>query len=246
MITSALDFNGDNMTKKEYIDSILKTYDLVTRLSNKNGAEVLRLRHKTLGRDIVLRAYKDSVAAYEWLLGFSHPNLPEIYEVTACEDAQVVLEEFIEGCSVAQLLSLSNLRYRDAAKIIKDVCQALIPLHKNNIVHRDIKPENVIITKSGAAKLIDFNASRKFANGKSADTVMLGTIGYAPPEQLGITQSDNKTDIYALGVLLNVMLTRTHPSETLASGKAGKIVLKCTQIDPESRFQSAQRLMEAL
>ena len=104
----------------------------------------------------------------------------------------------------------------------------------------------VIIEKNGRVVLVDFNASRVYAPETSADTVVLGTLGYAPPEQFGISQSDEKSDIYAVGVLLNVMLTGKHPSEALAKGKAGKIVLKCTQIDPQSRFKSVEKLIEAL
>ena len=115
-------------------------------------------------------------------------------------------------------------------------------LHRINIVHRDIKPENIIITDNATVKLIDFNASRVYKNECTADTVVLGTIGYASPEQFGITQSDARTDIFALGVLLNVMLTGVHPSEQLAKGRAGKIVLKCTQIDPNKRYQSVEEL----
>ena len=92
---------------------------------------------------------------------------------------------------------------------------------------------------------IDFNVSRKVTNA-SRDTVVMGTVGYASPEQLGISQSDARTDIYAAGVLLNVMLTGKHPSETLASGKAGKIVRKCTAVNPSDRYQTAKKLFDAL
>ena len=81
---------------------------------------------------------------------------------------------------------------------------------------------------------------------KSRDTQVLGTIGYAPPEQLGIGQSDHRADIYALGVLLNVMLTGRHPSQTLAKGRAGRIIRKCTQVDPGSRYQTVGELIDAL
>ena len=76
--------------------------------------------------------------------------------------------------------------------------------------------------------------------------MILGTIGYAPPEQFGVGVSDNRADIYAIGVLLNVMLTGEHPSRCLAKGKAGRIVRKCTLIDPQSRFPNVEKLMQAL
>ncbi|MCR5208153.1 MAG: serine/threonine protein kinase, partial [Eubacterium sp.] len=131
-------------------------------------------------------------------------------------------------------------------KILLETCDALVPLHANGFIHRDVKPENIMITKDGTVKLIDFNASREFSLSSTRDTVQIGTIGYASPEQLGIAQTDARTDIYALGVLLNVMLTGKHPSIKLADGRAGKIVLKCTQIDPSSRFSSVEKLASEL
>ena len=126
------------------------------------------------------------------------------------------------------------------------VCNAVETLHSLGIIHRDIKPENVMIDTKGKVKLIDLNASRQYEEHKTSDTVILGTLGYASPEQLGLSQSDTRTDIYALGVLLNVMLTGEHPSRKLTDGKAKKIVLKCTQIDPNSRFSTVEKLAQAL
>ena len=74
----------------------------------------------------------------------------------------------------------------------------------------------------------------------------MGTVGYVAPEQLGLSQSDARTDIYAAGVLYNVMLTGAHPTVQLANGKAGRIVRKCTAVNPDERYQSAQKLSNAL
>ena len=112
-------------------------------------------------------------------------------------------------------------------------------------VHRDIKPENVIIRGSEAI-LIDFDASRIFKSGINQDTQILGTTGYAAPEQYGITQTDERADIYSLGVLLNIMLTGKHPSKELAIGRLGHIVQKCTMVNPKKRYKSVLYLMEAL
>ena len=78
------------------------------------------------------------------------------------------------------------------------------------------------------------------------DTVIMGTVGYASPEQLGVTQSDARTDIYAAGVLLNVMLTGKHPTEAFARGRIGRIVRKCTALNPADRYQSAEELSAKL
>ena len=96
------------------------------------------------------------------------------------------------------------------------------------------------------AILIDFDASRIFKSNTNQDTQILGTTGYAAPEQYGIAQTDERADIYSLGVLLNIMLTGKHPSKELASGRLGRIVQKCTMVNPEKRYKSVLYLMEAL
>ena len=234
------------MTCSEFIDSLGSDYKKIQLLSNKNGAVVMRLRNTRLEKDIILKKYSAPVPAYDELKALHHDNLPDIYDSFCLDDGQIVLEEFIDGITVAEVLESGKYTYRGAKKVLLSICRALEPLHKRGIVHRDIKPENIIISKDGTVKLIDFNASRHTAPEKKHDTVILGTLGYAPPEQLGISQSDSRTDIYAVGVLLNVMMTGEHPSKRLARGKAKSIVLKCTSISPEKRFSGVEKLMTAL
>ena len=231
------------MKCQEFLDSLWEQYDLINVLSNKNGATVMRLRNKKLGKDIVLKCYAAVVPAYEILKTIRHENLPEILDSVLCEDGHVVLEEFIDGISVADVAG--KYTYRGAKAVVTGVCKAVQSLHDRKIIHRDIKPENILISAKGVVKLIDLNASR-IPKGKDKDTVLLGTIGYASPEQFGVGESDERSDIYAIGVLLNVMLTGEHPSKCLAKGRAGKIVQRCTQIDPNSRYSSAFELIGAL
>lgn len=234
------------MQCQEYYAQLKKDYDLVRRLSDKNDSLTLLLKHKTLRQNLVYRQYAASFPIYDYLATIAFDNLPLVYDVCHLEDGQIVLEEYIEGLTVAEVIENGLYTYGGAKKVIIGVCNALTVLHAQGFVHRDIKPENVMISGDGIVKLIDFNASRKIALNAQKDTVPIGTIGYASPEQLGIAQSDTKTDIYALGVLLNVMLTGNHPSKQLAKGRAGKIVLKCTQISPHSRYRTVNELMSAL
>ena len=111
-------------------------------------------------------------------------------------------------------------------------------------VHRDIKPENIIL-RGRDAILIDFDAARIHKPAMETDTQILGTVGFAAPEQYGISQSDLRADIYSLGVLINVMLTGEHPSRALASGRMGRIVERCTRVNPAKRYKNVLRLMEA-
>ena len=113
------------------------------------------------------------------------------------------------------------------------------------IVHRDVKAENVIL-RGDQAVLIDFDASRVFKDEISRDTQVLGTTGYAAPEQYGIAQTDQRADIYALGVLLNILLTGRHPSKELAGGRLGRVVQKCTRVNPQKRYKNVLHLMEDL
>ena len=233
------------MERSEYIEKILQVYSLAGLLSRKNGCDVLHLKNKKSGTDLVLRSFPHLVVAYEKLQNIRHINLPEIYDVLDMDDGQIVLEEYIDGLTVAQVMEIDKYRSSGARKVLLGLCDALTALHNRGIVHRDVKPENVIVEKSGRVVLIDFNASR-IESDVSKDTVIMGTVGYASPEQLGLAQTDARTDIYAVGVLYNVMLTGQHPSVTIAPGKAGRIVRKCTAVNPNERYQTTNELWEAL
>ncbi len=233
------------MTREEYIRKLLSNYSLVSVLSEKNACKVLRLRNKATRQDLVLRSFPKHLDAYEILCGIRCENLPEIYDAFDVDDGQIVLEEYIDGITVAQVMETGKYHAWGAKKILSEVCNALSVLHNRGIIHRDVKPENVMVDKSGRVVLIDFNASRK-ESVAGKDTVIMGTVGYASPEQLGLSQSDARTDLYAAGVLLNVMLTGKHPTEAFARGRAGKIVRKCTALNPDDRYQSAEKLALAV
>ncbi|MBR7033259.1 MAG: serine/threonine protein kinase [Clostridia bacterium] len=234
------------MKTSEWLDSIFAIYSPVTVLSDRNGKKALRLKHKKLGREIVLITFEDENPVYDFLKTVRHENLADVLDVLKFEDGEAVLEEYLPGMTVAQVLETGLYDYHGAKTVMIAICRALDALHKHGFVYRDLKPENVLITDEGEIKLIDFDSCRVSTTEKSYDTVALGTPGYASPEQYGIKQSDARSDIYSAGVFLNVMLTGTHPSEKLAKGRVGRIVLKCTQISPEKRPPSVLDLMNAL
>lgn len=236
---------AETMTREEYIKKLFSAYSLVSVLSEKNDCKVLRLRNKATSRDLVLRSFPKHLDAYELLCEFRCENLPEIYDAFDVADGQIVLEEYIDGITVAQVMQTGKYHYRGAKKVLSGVCNGLGVLHSLGIVHRDVKPENIMIDRTGRIVLIDFNASRKESRA-GKDTVIMGTVGYASPEQLGLCESDARTDIYAAGVLLNVMLTEKHPTEMFARGRVGRIVRKCTTLNPDDRYQSAEKLARAL
>ena len=227
------------------LSSIDAEYETVKTIKNSERGCVSLLQNKQNGTRFIFRHYQGSGEVYRKLLSVSCRNLPKIMEAAEQDGMVAVLEEYIQGDSLAFLLAGACLTPAEARKITFQLCNALWVLHSLGAVHRDIKPENVIVRGSEAV-LIDFDASRIFKSGTNQDTQILGTTGYAAPEQYGITQTDERADIYSLGVLLNIMLTGKHPSRELASGKLGRIVQKCTMVNPEKRYKNVLYLMEAL
>ena len=234
------------MTRKEYIKELLDIYTVVNIIKSTETKEVIRVRHRKLGKDMVIRSYPHPVPAYDFLCGCIHKNIPIVYDTYTVEDGEIVLEEYISGITVDEIIENKSYTYRGAKEVLTQICDALEFLHGSGFVHRDIKPENIMVSDDGCCKLMDFDVSKEIRGDKNADTDILGTVGYASPEQYGIAQSDARSDIYALGILLNVMLTGKHPSELLVKGKAGRIVLKSTQINPEQRFNSVNEFRKAL
>ena len=234
------------MNRQQFETDIKKIYSTVAVITDKPGKKVIRCRHTELLRDVVVKITENDLPACRFLCGIRHANLPEIYDVYELDDGFAVVEEFIAGMDLRESLGAGLYDYSGARSVIRQVCRALAVLHENGFVHRDVKPENVMIADDGTVKLIDFDACRAYSSVKSADTQILGTIGYAPPEQFGVAQSDSRSDIYAVGVLLNVMLTGVHPSESIARGRAGRIIRKCTRINPDERFRDVEKLISAL
>lgn len=124
----------------------------------------------------------------------------------------------------------------------EQLCDALSFLHKNGIIHRDVKPSNIIVKPDNTVVLIDLSIARCMTDFQEKDTQTLGTVGYAAPEQFGISQTGRATDIYAMGVLLNMMLTGVHPAVDLPHGLIRKVVEKSISTQMAKRYQSAQKL----
>lgn len=227
------------------LEALREEFEQVRLLKESARGSVWLLRHRTTGQRFILRRFTGNAEVYQRLLGYECPNLPRVLEVAGEHEDNVVLEEFVEGDTVDFLLREAHFTPRETRDIVKQVCQGLWVLHTMAAVHRDIKPENIIL-RERTAVLIDFDAARLYKPEHGADTQILGTAGFAAPEQYGLSQSDIRTDIYALGVLINVMLTGVHPSKQLAEGKLGRVVERCTRVNPKKRYQNLLRLMEAL
>lgn len=230
---------------ESFLEAVITEYDTLRVLKQSPRGTVSVVRHKKSGTRYVFRCYSGSGEVYRRLLPVLCPHLPQIMEAAEQDGQTAVLEEYVQGDTLAELLMGARLTEREARKVTMQLCQALHVLHSMGAVHRDVKPENVILRGSDAV-LIDFDAARIYKDESESDTQVLGTTGFAAPEQYGIFQSDERADIFSLGVLLNIMLTGKHPSREMAAGKMGRIVRKCTMTAPEQRYQSARALMEVL
>jgi len=227
------------------LEAVTTEYDTLRVLKQSPRGTVSVVRHKKSGTRYVFRRYSGSGEVYRRLLPVLCPHLPQIMEAAEQDGQTAVLEEYVQGDTLAELLMGARLTEREARQVTMQLCQALHVLHSMGAVHRDVKPENVILRGSDAV-LIDFDAARIYKVASESDTQVLGTTGFAAPEQYGIFQSDERADIFSLGVLLNIMLTGKHPSRKMAAGKMGRIVRKCTMTAPEQRYQSTRALMEVL
>ena len=231
------------MTRQEYLAELLNYYDIERTLSRKGTDVLLLLRHKTLNRSIVVRSTARDLPIADFLKTIRFPSLLEVYDTVHLSDGLVILEEAMAGETLAARITKEAFRFREAKEILMQVADALTVIHEAGYVHRDVKPANIML-QDGGVKLFDFDASRHAVG--TDDTVRLGTAGFAAPEQY-VGASDRRADVFALGVLLNVMLTGKHPSETLPKEmRARYIVEKATAINPEKRFASAEEFKKAL
>ena len=202
------------------------------------------------------------IAETEMLKKLSHPNLPSIIDVIDGDGTFLIVMDYIEGRHLESVVKEYGAQSQeDVIEWAKQLCDVLAYLHsrKPPIIYRDMKPSNVMLKPDGKVMLIDFGTAREFKENSVADTTCLGTQGYAAPEQYGgHGQTDARTDIYCLGATLYHLLTGHNPSEPpyemypirywnpeLSSGLE-EIILKCTQKNPDDRYQNCGELLYAL
>ena len=222
-------------------------FDVLHTYKETDDKTIRLIRHRESGGRFILRDFAGSSEIYRKLLPVECPYLPRIWEAAEENGRALVLEEYLSGNHLDRVIEEGLLSAKDTRKIALDVCRALYVLHSLGIVHRDVKPENILLCGDRAV-LLDLDASRitKANTAKNIDTTALGTVGYAAPEQFGISQTDGRADIYALGVTMNLMMTGEHPSVRLAGGGMGRIISRCTMTQPAKRYQTVKHLMEVL
>lgn len=234
------------MTLEE--ESRLSFYRELTVLDEKKNIVLVQdIRNCELCVKKTLDIYSHDV--YEQLASVRIEGVPAVKECVADDGKLIVVEEYVQGRSLKQVLDEQGLLNAEQAyEIAVQLVDILVRLHQLEpaIVHRDIKPSNIIIEKNGHVNLIDFNAARHVNADKNEDTRMLGTVYFAAPEQFGFGQSDERTDIYGLGATINYIMTGDKPGAGIAECRFSDILKKCLMVDAKDRYQSAAELRGVL
>ncbi|NTV90090.1 MAG: serine/threonine protein kinase, partial [Clostridiales bacterium] len=198
----------------------------------------------------------------EILKKLQHPALPAVVDIFEDADNFYMVVEYIAGASLDRKLSeegpFAQSLVIDWAQQLCDVLGYLHSRMPHPIIYRDMKPSNIILTDSGMIKLIDFGIAREYKEVSSADTMYIGTRGYAAPEQYGSGQTTQASDVYSLGITIYSLLTGCKPEDNsfeikpLSYFGAGfsdeleAVLTKCTKRNPADRYRTAEELKEAL
>lgn len=234
------------MTLEE--ESRLSFYRELTVLDEKKNIVLVQdIRNSELCVKKTLDIYSHDV--YKQLASIRIEGVPAVKDCVADDGKLIVVEEYVQGRSLKQVLDEQGLLNAEQAyEIAVQLADVLVRLYQLEpaIVHRDIKPSNIIIEKNGHVNLIDFNAARHVNADKNEDTRMLGTVYFAAPEQFGFGQSDERTDIYGLGATINYIMTGDKPGAGIAECRFSDILKKCLMVDAKDRYQSAAELRGVL
>jgi len=272
---------------------MLGPYKILTAIGAGGMGEVYRAQDTRLGRDVAvkvltrnlsrdpdaLRRFEQEARAAGML---NHPNILAIYDIGEEDGVRYIVSELLEGESLRARIRQSPIPPRKALDYAAQIARGLAAAHERNIVHRDLKPENLFITRDGHVKILDFGLA-KLAGPRVPSTTpagehdvtlpttptepgrLMGTVGYMAPEQVRGGSGDNRSDIFAFGVILYEMLSGVQPFrgespiETLNSilkddppdffeinvrvpGALDRVVRHCLEKNPDERFQSARDL----
>jgi len=221
-------------------------YDLVDVLKSTDRSFVALVYDKNSKRLCVMKERAlQSTGLYKILRESDNPYVPKIFRLFERDGKLIVVEEHIDGQTLGELSEYRPeiLTEKFVTDIFMQICDALAPLHKANVIHRDLTPSNIMVTKGNVVKLIDFGIARIFKPESHADTEFLGTRGYAAPEQLGVFelgQTDARTDIFILGTTIKNLLGKDY------RGRLAKVLERCTDLNPAARYQSVPDLIDAI
>lgn len=214
----------------------IMAFEEIKFLNQSEKSTVCLIREEEGEQIFIRKTLKGKHPVYTELQRLKHPFLPELYEVHVSDTDTVIIEEYIEGQTPGSM----ELSRKQFLNIVGELCSVLEFLHGKGIIHRDIKPSNIILAKDGHIRLIDFDAARIPKDDMEQDTILLGTRGYAPPEQYGFAQTDERSDIYALGMTLKQLL-----GDGIGKSRYEKIIQKCINLNPDKRYQTVAQVRRA-
>lgn len=228
----------------------LSFYDEVSSLGGPSKCTKIKLvKHKQNGAIYVMKELPfDCINFMRIREANNFFGIPKIIEIIESSTSIFVVEEYISGMSLERKIHEGLFSEKEAKDVISQLCDILSQFHnlQTPVINRDIKPDNIIIDTSGKVCLVDFDTSKFHTPDATRDTILTGTPGYAAPEQYGFLQSDVTTDIYALGVLLNKMLTGEFPTDELYHGSLSKVIKKCISLNPKDRYTRVEELKTSL
>ena len=223
------------------------------------------LKDEYLSNDEFLRRFRNESKAIAVL---SHPNIVKIFDVSLGDGIQYIVMEYVDGLTLKEYIEQQHvLRWKEAVHFTVQILRALQHAHDKGIVHRDIKPQNIMLLQDGTIKVMDFGIAR-FArdDGRTVTDKAIGSVHYISPEQARGDVTDEKSDIYSVGVMLFEMLTGKLPfdadsavsialmqmqaipkmprqlNETIPEGLE-EITVRAMQKDPSQRYQSAAEML---
>ncbi len=259
---------------------IAERYEIIEKIGTGGMSDVYRAKDHKLNRFVAVKVLKqefsentDFVSKFrteaQAAAGLMHPNIVNVYDVGEESGFHYIVMELVEGITLKKYIEKkARLSVKEAVSIAIQVGMGIESAHNNHIIHRDIKPQNIIISKEGKVKVTDFGIA-KAATSNTITSNVMGSVHYTSPEQVRGGFSDEKSDIYSLGITLFEMLTGRvpfngdttvavaikHIQEPMPSPRefvpeipisVEQITLKCTQKSPDKRYQSAPELIEDL
>jgi eukaryotic-like serine/threonine-protein kinase len=255
-------------------------YEIIDKVGSGGMADVYKARDQRLNRFVAIKVLKPEYSSDKSFVnkfrgeaqsaaGLSHPNIVNVYDVGDDSGLHYIVMELVEGITLKRFIERKGkLEVKEAVGIAIQIAQGMDAAHENHIIHRDIKPQNIIISRDGKVKVTDFGIA-KATNSNTITSNAMGSVHYLSPEQARGGYSDEKSDIYSLGVTLYEMLSGKVPfagDNTVSvallhiQGEAmplreldasipvsvDKIVQKCMQKRPERRYHSASELIADL
>ncbi|MCM1334775.1 MAG: protein kinase [Bacteroides sp.] len=240
-------------TEEELPPSLADRYTIASCLRHSDTKQVYLIRENVSGVEYILKCAE----------GVYLPQLKKEYTILekACTAIRCpkpvsyseeggrgyLVREYIRGETIRELVERECFTEEKAFEAIGSICEVLEKLHRLDppVILRDIKPENVLYADGGYIP-IDFDAAREWNEKGSADTEYMGTRATAAPEQFGYGQTDRRTDVYAVGMLLTYMLTGGYKLSAVSGRKARRIIQKCTQFSPDRRYKNTYEIRAAL